>query len=339
MTHVHQSEILQLDLTDLPKGETPGQAITKNWSFKVMCAKQIGSRAFEAELAFPFTKAVFTEVGDSLSGIPFSPGVFSLPVQQPFVWQLMPRTPITAATVNSWKESGTYINLSDTAAENSAAPDVSNFSLSVGTIPVRRITVLARASDELLDDLPVFGKFLDDRLVQSVLLKLDTQIISGNGTSPNLLGLLSAGITSIAKSALSRSTALLTALSRCRSLGLSAPDAIILHPTDSLALQTDLASTSGDYLIGPPAQFASSAQPVWTFAGTKVLITTAISQGTALVGDFATGAQLFVRKDVFVDSTASDASWFTKNVMTFRANLRAALLVTSPLRFCAVTGF
>jgi HK97 family phage major capsid protein len=339
--HVHQSEILQLDLDDLPKGETPGQAITKNWSFKVLCAKPAGSRAFEATFNFPFhaVKTTYTEATDGIIGAPQIAGPYPAPFQSEYAWQYLDTQPLETSTVKTWRETGSFVQLADAVDENAQIPDNSNWTISQGSVPVRKIAAIVRVSEEILDDMPRFSSFVNDRLINSVLLKLDAEVLSGSGTAPHMTGLLNAGITSISKGALSRASALMTAVSRCRSLGQGTPDLVVLNHADFLSMQTDLASTGGEFSAGPPGVFSDQAQPVYSFGGCRVLQTNALSQGTAIAGCFATGATLFVRKRVSVDSSATDGSNWSFNRLSLRCTMRAALVVTSPLRFTAVTGF
>jgi HK97 family phage major capsid protein len=68
------------------------------------------------------------------------------------------------------------------------------------------------------------------------------------------------------------------------------------------------------------------------------VVTTAISAGTALVGAFQIGAQIFRRQGISVDMTNSNEDDFRKNLVAIRAEERLALAVYRPLAFCTVTG-
>jgi len=58
---------------------------------------------------------------------------------------------------------------------------------------------------------------------------------------------------------------------------------------------------------------------------------------TAVVGDFATGAMLFVREDAQI-RTGLINDQFVRNMQTVLAELRAAFAVFRPVAFCRVTG-
>jgi hypothetical protein len=93
---------------------------------------------------------------------------------------------------------------------------------------------MARASEELLDDLPMFAEFLNERLIRGTLQRLDWEIINGVGTGSHLTGILASSPTVLAKGALSRSDALLTAQSRIRSIGFGTPSGTVMNHTDAL---------------------------------------------------------------------------------------------------------
>jgi hypothetical protein len=132
--------------------------------------------------------------------------------------------------------------------------------------------------------------------------------------------------------------ALLTALSRVRSIGFGQASGIVMNHTDALALATDKASTSGNYSAGPPGQYTDVAKPIYEFGGAPVLQTDAIAAGNVLVGDWS-GAILFMRRNVTVETSATDGDNWKQNIITLKGSLRAVLLVHTPTKFVSITGF
>jgi HK97 family phage major capsid protein len=88
---------------------------------------------------------------------------------------------------------------------------------------------------------------------------------------------------------------------------------------------------SGPYGNGAYA----NAERYW---GLPVVVTTAITSGTALVGAFKLGAQIWDREGITVDATNSDQDDFTFNRMAIRVEERLALAIYRPNAFCKVTG-
>ena len=70
----------------------------------------------------------------------------------------------------------------------------------------------------------------------------------------------------------------------------------------------------------------------------RVLVTSAITVGTALVGAFGEGAAIFRKGGVTVEATNCHGTYFASDITTLRAELRLALGVFRPSAFVAVTG-
>ena len=117
------------------------------------------------------------------------------------------------------------------------------------------------------------------------------------------------------------------AITKVRSAFLE-PDGIVMHPDDWATVQT-LKDDMGRYLgVGPFA--GENSERLW---GKRVVVTAAIARGTALVGAFATGAQIFRRGGLSVEASNSHADFFQKNKTAIRAEERLALAVYRPQAF------
>ena len=93
-----------------------------------------------------------------------------------------------------------------------------------------------------------------------------------------------------------------------------------------------LAKTSLGYIWGHPSEVG----PTRIF-GVPVVVTSNITLGTALTGDFVNFSQLWLRQGVEVQ-VGYIASNFISGIQTVRATLRAALAVYRLTAFCTVTG-
>jgi HK97 family phage major capsid protein len=91
------------------------------------------------------------------------------------------------------------------------------------------------------------------------------------------------------------------------------------------------ATGNGHYYSGGP--FSVTPQVMW---GVPLVPSPAMAQGTVLIGDFAAGAQLFIREGVSVLLSDSDQDDFIKNEVTLLGEMRAALAVWRPAAFCTV---
>jgi Phage capsid family len=113
------------------------------------------------------------------------------------------------------------------------------------------------------------------------------------------------------------------------------PDAIVVNPTDYVAMQIAKASTAGTCLLGEPA--ASPSPTVWSVT---VVPTPNLAAGTAIVGQFSS-ATLFVRESMVISwaeqgRSATGKELFIQNAVRARAEVRVLLAVHVPAAFCEV---
>lgn len=255
-----------------------------------------------------------------------------LPARQLFVRSIIPVRPASGDKI--WY-------LRQTVRTNNAAPVAAGGTKPTSTFTVERIEATFRtiahvteALDRaLLADHEALGDFLSSELRLGVLLAEEDQILNGNGTAPNLRGILNvSGILTQALGSDSRSDAIMKAITAVRVSGTLEPDAIVMHPSDyqDVALEK---TADGEYVHGKP----TDAEPgrIW---GKPVITSTAIASGTALVGAFADASAIYLREDARVDFTDSHDDEFIKNQVRFRGEERLQVAVFRPAGFCTVTG-
>jgi HK97 family phage major capsid protein len=93
-------------------------------------------------------------------------------------------------------------------------------------------------------------------------------------------------------------------------------------------------SSQGVYYAGGP--FMNAGNPnLW---GLPVVVTPRMPAGTAVVGNFAVGGQIFRKGGITVEATNSNNDDFVKNLVTIRAEERLLLAVYRPNAFGVVTG-
>lgn len=149
--------------------------------------------------------------------------------------------------------------------------------------------------------------------------------------APNLLGLLlTPSVLTQAKGADVTIDSFYKAMNQIRVTGQSEPTAILVHPNDWLDIAL-LRTTAGQYIFGDP----SSVGPVRLW-GIPVVLTTAITEGTGLVGDF-TQCQLYLRQEAQVEVGWIETQ-FAFGLQTIRASIRAGLACFRPQGYCLVTG-
>lgn len=268
------------------------------------------------------------------------PGIV-LQEQQPLtIAQLFAQGETTAPTIRIFKETS-FTNGATAVAEEGQKQEAS-FALSEADFGVKKIAVIGRISDEMLSDFPAVRDYINARLGFMVQAKEDSELLNGDGLNNRITGVLNTGSiqTQAAGAAPTTIDAIHLALTKVQSIGFFQPDALVIHPNDwqTLRLTKD---ANGQYLAGGPFTGAygvggySVAGFLW---GIPVVTTTAIAQGTALVGAFRLGGQIFRRMGLTMEMTNSDASDFAYNRIAIRAEERLALVIYRPLAFCTITG-
>ncbi len=164
---------------------------------------------------------------------------------------------------------------------------------------------------------------------------LDSQMLVGTGVGENLTGILNtAGILTVG-SAGTDIDAIVDAIKAVRFTGRRRASAMVIHPNDWYSTGFLLAKdTAGKYLIGDPNADANKLASLW---GLNVVISDAVTENTALVGDFRY-AVLWEREGVNVMVSDQHQDFFTRNLLAILAEMRVAFGVLDPQAFCTVTA-
>ena len=243
---------------------------------------------------------------------------------------LIPVSPTEQASI-VYMEETTRTHASAEVAEGAAYAE-DTFALTERTNTVRKIASNIPVTDEQLDDESQVRSYLDARLRFGLRQRLDLQVINGNGTPPNLEGILNVtGIQTQAKGTDPTFDAIHKALTLVRVTGRSNPNAVVIHPTDWEQIRLTR-TADGIYIMGNPAL----AGPMTLF-GLPVTLQDAVTAGTGLVGDFANFSHIYDRRGVEV-TVGFVADQFKEGEATLRADMRVAFVVFRPAAFCTVTG-
>jgi HK97 family phage major capsid protein len=190
--------------------------------------------------------------------------------------------------------------------------------------------------DELLDDIEGLRSFIDAQMALGVLEKLETDIISGPGTAGQMQGLLTlpGKAPDIAYTAgQPYITPIIAQRAQVYELSRLRPDTVVLSPS-TWALVSTQTTTGGGFLLGPGVVVG----PVPSIWGMGVVESPSVPDGTAIVGAFRQGGQLFRKGGIIVQATNSHAANFASNITTIRAELRVALAIYRSTAFGLVTG-
>jgi HK97 family phage major capsid protein len=337
----------QLNAIDVKTNRIKGGDITlaKNFDNALIEAikSDAGFKAFQARQSKSFSMnltghSMFTKAGDMVTGNSFTgevtaptrvPGIINDPDRAQHVRDFIAQATTDSDRVYYVRESAFEDNTA-TRGEASTKPQ-SDFELTQEEAPVRKIATYVRMSTEMLNDTPGLVSYLTTRLPKKLRLEEDDQILYGNGTAPNLEGITavaSAYVDTLADADVNRFDVLVKAISQARADEYVA-NAIMLNPADwySMLLTKD---GEGAYVFPESARFGGVAPRI---AGVPIIANTAIASGDFLVGDFASGVQLFDRLQANVRFFEQDQDNAIKNMITVVAEERLALAIYRPTAF------
>jgi HK97 family phage major capsid protein len=199
------------------------------------------------------------------------------------------------------------------------------------TQAVEKITDSLPVTDEQLEDVGQLSSVIDQRLRFGLRQRLELQVLVGDGTAPNLSGILDRATQTQAKGADPIFDAVFKALTKVRFTGRAIPNALVFHPNDWQDVRLTR-TADGEYIMGNPA----TPGPMALF-GLPVSLSDALTENTGLVGDFANFCYIGERRGIQV-LVGYVGDQFKEGKRTIRADLRACFTVTRPAAFCTVTG-
>jgi len=225
----------------------------------------------------------------------------------------------------------TFTNNAAEASEGAAFGEAA-LALTETTSTVRKIAVALPVTDEQLSDVGGVRDYINQRLSYMIRARLDSQILTGNGSAPNLEGLNSvSGINTTAKGSDPTPDAIYKSIRKCRAVGFANPTVVFVHPSDWEAIRL-LRDVNGNYIWGPP----SASAPITIF-GLPVVETTAATENTISLGDLQGYSGLFVRRGVDIE-TGWTGTQFTEGEVTIRATMRVAMVWFRASALATVTG-
>lgn len=206
---------------------------------------------------------------------------------------------------------------------------------------LHKIATFLPISDEMLEDWAQARSYIDARLTLFVKLAEEAQLLNGDGTGANLVGLLNRpGLatpvvrgTAPSEASDNAMDAIYRQITRIRTTQFLEPDAVVIDPLGWEGIVLSKNEMGAYYAAGPFVQEATPS--LW---GKRVVSTPAIAANTSLVGAFAQGGQVFRKGGITVEASNSHADYFQKNLTALRAEERLALAVYRPGAFGLVTN-
>lgn len=321
-----------------------GAQFVKSAGYKNLLASGVKGNFTSGEIE---VKTTFTE------GTPGTPGPVFAPVGQPTVLPGIVDIKFRQLTISDLFPQGTtstplirYLvetavtNAAAAVSENGLAPE-SALSFAPVDEVLHQIKTFLPISDLMLEDWAQAQSYIDARLILFIKQAEETQLLNGDGTGANLVGLMNrSGLaTAVAKGTSPSASddnsmdAIYRQITAIRTTQFLEPDAIAIDPLGWQNILLSKNSQGAYYAQGP---FASAEQPaLW---GKKVAVSPAIAAHSGLVGAFSQGGQIFRKGGITVEASNSHADYFQRGVTAIRAEERLALAIYRPGAFGAVTG-
>jgi HK97 family phage major capsid protein len=234
----------------------------------------------------------------------------------------------------------TYYTTTGTAAAAAVAEGgtkpTSTLSYSAVNATMTKLAHVAEVTDETLRDFPAFSQALTADMQAGLIKAENAELLTATVTGAHkFAGLLNAsGILTRARSTENQIDTVSLAFDDLRNgASFAEPDAIVFNPTDWGNLKR-LKDGNQRYYIDPSP---ASVAPL-TLWGKKVVLTTQMTAGTALVGSFGEGAIAFVRDGIRVEMANQGTTQFTNNTVLVRCEERLTVGVVRPTCFVKVTG-
>lgn len=248
-----------------------------------------------------------------------NPGILMPGLRRLTVRDLLAQGRISSNSLEYVREN-VFTNSAAPVAEGTLKPE-SNLTFTKETANVKTIAHWIQASRQIMEDAPMLESYVNNRLMYGLGLVEEAQLLNGDGTGDNLLGInevATAYDEDLDATGDTRADRIAHAIFQVSESEFEA-SGIILNPRDWHAIAL-LKDADGRYIFGGPAAFA--AKVMW---GLPVVATKAQAQGTFTVGGFDLASQIWDRMDATVEISREDRDNFVKNMLTILCEERLAL--------------
>lgn len=238
----------------------------------------------------------------------------------------------TSSNAIEYVRENVFTNAAAETAEASALPE-SSVTTSLVTESVATVGHFIKISRQLAADQAALARYIDLRMRYGVDLRVENQIIAGNGTAPNMSGITKAGnFTAHGYTAASLTAAgllnnrfdLIGKMIGDSQAGDYPANVVLLNPADWWTMR--LAKDSQNrYILGDPGQIVAPS-----LFGVPVVVSNAMTADTVIVMNTGQAGTFYNREAMEVGLSEQDSDNFQKLLITLRAYRRCMLAVERP---------
>lgn len=339
-------EDLEKELTkkideSIVKMENKGQKVDKDQTFQDVLSKAIEDNYdniqkfankevkkidFEINLKAVGAFGTGNVTGSTVWGAIQKPGIIANPNTRTHVRSLLNVLPAGPGTdFYFMRENGNGEGVPTTVAEGGTKPQI-DLDLVESSVKFETIAAWMLMSRKAMLNIPGLMSFLNMRLPEKLMDVEDAQLLYGNGTSPNIKGILTsgnfvagqgAGTTPLVEKIIKDMSLLEDTYKRMAT-------GIAMRPADYYTFFLNKASGSGEYDLPQGVSFVGGTLYI---LGVPVAKTTALTQYDYVVGDFENGAELYQQEAMRIEFFEQDSTNVRTNQVTVRIEETVALPV------------
>ena len=196
------------------------------------------------------------------------------------------------------------------------------------TVALAKIASYMKESSELVEDAPWLADAINGRGMYQHELAVENYLV-------NTLS----GTSGIGSSSELTADGIFKAMMKVQNDSGFAADAIVINPNDYQTLRLSKDGNNqyygGGFFYGPYGNSVGIAEqpPLW---GCRTVVTSAVQQGTCIVGAFRMGGSIVRKNGVTVDIANTNEDDFIKNLITILIEERLVLAVRRPKAFVLI---
>jgi HK97 family phage major capsid protein len=261
------------------------------------------------------------------------------------VLDLVPRIPTESDSIEYIQQTTRTLNVSFVPEATGSALTGTDGVKPESTLAWQNVTAYVRTAatwlpvtNRMLSDAPLIRGVINTQLLDGVREEISRQVIAGDGTGENLLGVLNQpGIQTFARGAMNEVDALFHARTLCRTGSKLAPTAYLMNPVDyeqvRLLRENAASATLGQYLMGPPNVLG--VPTVW---GLPVVEDENVPVNSVVVANWSQAMTLVDREQASIRVGLINDQ-LIRNQQTILAEARVALICWRPTAVVVITAY